>query len=130
MMNSPCAMLMTPICPKVNDNPSAANNRIEPRLNPVASCPIRTSMSAGETGCPRVGLQVRIWLDRPRRLPHRVDKPVGVDLADARGLGDVVVLAVDGDQALRGVKGDPARVVLNCLDVERLRLLDGVLPQV
>ena len=137
MMNSPCAMLMTPIWPNVSDSPSAASNRIEPRLNPVASCPIRTSIDvarspqlAESAGGPRVGLQVRVRLDRAGRLPDRVDQAVGPDLTDAGGLGDVVVLAVDGDQALRCVERDAARVVLDGLDVERLRLLDGVLPQV
>src|SRR5215213_2065561 len=130
MMNSPCAMLMTPIWPNVSDNPSAASNRIEPRLNPVASCPIRTSISAGETRSPGVALQVWVRLDRSGRLPDRVDQPVGVDLTDPRGLGDVMVLAVDRDQALRCVERNAARVVLNRFDVEGLRLLDGVLPQV
>src|SRR5689334_19535123 len=106
MMNSPCAMLMTPICPNVSDRPNAANNRIEPRLNPVASWPIRISISAGEARGPRVGLQVRVRLDRALRLPDRVDQPVGVDLADACCLGDVVVLAVDGHQPFGRVKGD------------------------
>src|SRR5690349_6306007 len=117
MMNSPWAMLMTPICPNVRDNPSAASNRIEPRLNPVASWPIKTSMpeSAGQAGCPRIRLQVWVRLDRPRRFPDRVDQSVGMDFADARGLGDVVVLTVDGDQAFRCIERHPAAVVLNCL---------------
>ena len=45
MMNSPCAMLMTPICPNVRDNPNAANRRIDPILKPVNNCPITTSMT-------------------------------------------------------------------------------------
>ena len=99
---------MTPIWPNVRDRPSAASNRIEPR----------------------VGLQVRVRLDRAGGLPHRVDETIGLDLADARRLGDVVVLAVDGHLALGGVEADPAGVLLNGLDVERSGLLDGVLPQV
>ncbi len=46
MMNSPWAMLITPIWPKVSDRPSAANNRIDPMLRPVNSCPITTSIGA------------------------------------------------------------------------------------
>src|SRR6476620_10384516 len=131
MMNSPCAMLMTPIWPKVSASPSAASNGIEPRLNPVASCPIRTSIrSARQTRSPRVGLQIGIRLDRARGLPDGVDQAVGMDLADPGGLGDVVVLAVDGDQALGCVERDPAGAVLNRLGVECFCLLDGVLPEV
>src|SRR5687767_6274446 len=115
MMNSPCAMLMTPIWPKVSDNPRAASNRIEPRLNPVASCPITASIreSAGKACGPRVRLQVRVRLDRSGRLPDRVDQSVRPDLADACGLGDVVVLAVDRDEALGCVERDAACIVLN-----------------
>jgi hypothetical protein len=37
MMNSPCAMLMTPICPKVSDRPSAMSSSTAPMLMPVKS---------------------------------------------------------------------------------------------
>ena len=58
---------------------------------------------------PGVALQVRVGLDRRAGVPHRVDQAVGADLTDAGGLGDVLVGAVDGDQALRGVEGDAVR---------------------
>ena len=35
MMKAPCAMLMTPIWPKVSVRPSAASSRMDPRLRPV-----------------------------------------------------------------------------------------------
>src|SRR5919202_6032657 len=106
MMNSPWAMLITPICPKVSARPSAASSRIEPPDSPLKTWVTRTSTSAREAGRPRVRLEVRVGLDRLAGRPLGVDEAVGADLADQRGLGDVVVLPVDGDRALRGVVAD------------------------
>src|SRR5688500_15768689 len=108
MMNSPCAMLITPIWPNVRARPSAASSRIEPPDRPLKTCVTRTSTSAREAGGPRVRLQVRVRLDRRVRGPLGVDEAVGADLADEGGLGDVVVLAVDGDGAFGGVVAHPA----------------------
>src|SRR5690606_25424949 len=170
MMNSPWAMLMTPIWPNVRLRPRAASRRMEPMLNPVASCPMRMSTSApfsgsrppppplptdgpgagwvgrggrgwviradgrasvpGQVAGPVVGLEERIGLDRLAGAPHLVDQAVGADLADDRGLGDVVVLTVDGDGALGGVEADAVGGVLDGVDGEGVRLLDRVLPQV
>ena len=47
MMNSPWAMLMTPIWPNVKVRPSATSSRIEPRLRPLKSCSRKVS-----TQCP------------------------------------------------------------------------------
>ena len=49
---------------------------------------------------PGVGLQERVRLDRLAGAADLVDQPVGLELADARGLVDVLVLAVDRDLAL------------------------------
>ncbi len=38
MMNSPWAMLMTFICPKVNVSPRPTSSRIDPMLTPTKSC--------------------------------------------------------------------------------------------
>src|SRR4051795_9912860 len=44
MMNSPCAMLMTPIWPNVSARPSAASSRIDPTLSPLNTWLTRTPM--------------------------------------------------------------------------------------
>src|ERR671915_1087174 len=108
MMNSPCAMLITPIWPNVRARPSAASSRIEPPDRPLKTCVTRASISAGQPAGPRVGRQVRVGLDRRAGRPFGVDEPVGADLADQGGLGDVVVLAVHRDGALGGVVADAA----------------------
>src|SRR5689334_12291992 len=116
MMNSPCAMLITPIWPNVRARPSAASRRTDPPLRPLNTCVTRTSIgpprpgrgaprpgrgvagprrpSAAEASGPRVGREVRVRFDRLARGPVGVDQPVGPDLPDERGLGDVVVVAV------------------------------------
>src|SRR5918998_2146012 len=110
MMNSPCAMLMTPICPNVRASPRAISSRMEPWETPAKSCPTRTSMwcspvvscpcrRPGEptldrhtdaalrwTGSaqvlgPVVGLQERVRLDRAVGGPDGLDQAVGLDLA-------------------------------------------------
>ena len=45
MMNSPWAMLITPIWPKVSASPSAINSRIEPWETPANNCPTTMSMA-------------------------------------------------------------------------------------
>src|SRR3954452_11578833 len=108
MMNSPCAMLITPIWPNVSARPSAASSRIEPPDRPLKTCVTRMSTSAGQCRGPRVRLQEGVGLDRLAGRPHGVDEPVGADLADQGGLGDVVVVAVHRDGAFGGVVADPA----------------------
>ena len=54
----------------------------------------------------------------------------GVDLADQPGLGDVVVVAVDGDRALRCLEGDTVGRLVDGVDAEGLRLLDHALVEV
>src|SRR5690606_25530402 len=63
-------------------------------------------------------------------IPDRVDQAVGADLADAGGLGDVVVAAVDGDQALGRLEAHAVGGGLNIGYREGIRLLHRVLPQV
>src|SRR5689334_19345127 len=115
-------MLITPICPNVRVRPRAASNRIAPVAEPVRKGVVSASMvvvsdrAIGVPGAlpgtptatgslrvrvpPVVGLQERIGLDRSVGLVDDVELVVGVDLADQRGLGDVVVLTVDRDRAL------------------------------
>src|SRR4051794_15064373 len=137
MMNSPCAMLMTPIWPNVSARPSAASRRIDPTLSPLNTWVTRTPMRdlsvtdpaparlphagsdgnrarpvtarpgafgrlAAEAAGPGVRLEVRVGLDRLAGRPVGVDQAVLRDLADERGLGDVVVVAVHRHRALRG----------------------------
>ena len=58
----------------------------------------------------RVALEERIGLDRAVGAPHDVELVVGVDLADQAGLGDVVVLTVDRDRALRAPRTSRRRM--------------------
>ena len=53
---------------------------------------------------PVVRLEERVRLDGLVRRPDDVELVVGVDLADVTQLGDVVVLAVQRDGALRCVE--------------------------
>src|SRR4051812_7158913 len=103
-MNSPCAMLMTPIWPKVSDRPSAASSSTDPSDSPAKSWPNNASMrvsfrggaargrrpargSARQALGPVVVLQERVGLDRLAAAPLGVDQPVLPDLVDQRGLG-------------------------------------------
>src|SRR4051812_23531055 len=125
MMNSPWAMLMTFIWPKVSERPSAMRSRTAPILTPVNNCPRITVIRrlrgvgtrglcaqaprdgwSGEAGGPVVTLQVGVRLDRLAGVPDLLDQPVGADPADAGGLVDVLGRAVHGDLALRRVEGD------------------------
>ena len=59
MIISPCAMLMTPITPKVMARPIAAINRMLPRLSPwnrLAAMPVSWSRRAIEAAAPSGGL--------------------------------------------------------------------------
>src|SRR2546430_16938021 len=69
MMNSPCAMLMTPIWPKVNDRPSAMSSSTAPMLTPVKSW-LRTSVT---------GRTSEIARDRGGRAPGTPPPPGGQD---------------------------------------------------
>src|SRR3954454_23512612 len=104
MMNSPCAMLMTPIWPNVSARPSAASRRIDPTLSPLNTWVTRTPMrdlsvpdqtgtapargpsgrrggSAAEAAGPGVRLEVGVGLDRLAGRPVGVDQAVLRDLA-------------------------------------------------
>ena len=73
------------------------------RLLPVST------LACGQARGPVVVGEARVGLDRPVRRPHLVDQTVGVDLADAGRLGDVLVPVVDGDRALRRRPGPGLR---------------------
>ena len=45
MINSPWAMLITPINPKANASPNDTINKMEPRLTPLKNCTINASMT-------------------------------------------------------------------------------------
>src|SRR5690606_12391780 len=110
MMNSPYAILMTPICPKVRMSPRAMSSSTAPMLTPVKDW-LRTTVmrrlrigdgrsqagtggarrgarGSGEDGGPVVALEVRVRLDRRARVPHLGDQAVRADLPDARRLVD------------------------------------------
>src|ERR1700754_4648538 len=129
MRNSPCAMLITPIWPNVSARPSAASSRMEPPDRPLKTWVTRTSTSAGQLAGPGVGRQVRVRLDRFPGGPLGVDQAVRADLADERGLGDVMVLAAHRDGALRRVVADAVGCRPDRVDVEGAGLLDHSLPQ-
>src|SRR4051812_32798760 len=108
MMNSPCAMLMTFIWPKVSDRPMAMSSSTAPMLMPVKSwlatrvttltsgagwaegewgaragwLPRPGGVGSGQAAGPGVVLQVRVRLDRLAGVPHLGDQPVRADLAD------------------------------------------------
>src|SRR5690242_9192513 len=54
-----------------------------------------------ELRAPTVGLQVRVRLDRLWRCRDFLDEAIGTNLTNANGLGNVLVLTVDLDRALR-----------------------------
>src|SRR5687767_15506054 len=108
MMNSPCAMLITPIWPNVNVRPSAMSSSTAAMLSPMGSWLTKAPMSA-QPARPVVALQVRVRLDRTGRGPHLLDLAVRLHQADPRGLGDVLVVAVDGGGALGRLDRDAAR---------------------
>src|SRR2546430_14063172 len=87
---------------------------------------------SGQAGGPAVPLEVRVGLDRLAGVPHFGDESVRTDPADPGGLEHVLGGAVDGDQTLRSVEGDAARVGgrLDLRYVEGTGLLDHRLPQV
>src|SRR3712207_3303014 len=116
MMNSPCAMLMTPIWPKVKVRPRAASSSTAPMLAPMTSwlsVPMTGASRSGQARGPGVALEVRIRLDRLSGVPHLLDLAVRLDEADPGGLEDVLVLAVDGDLALGQVEADAAGGLLH-----------------
>src|SRR4051812_881726 len=108
MISSPWAMLITPIWPNVNVSPMATRSRIEPWLTPLKTCSRNVSTDRYRLHSPRakpfgpvVAADARIGVDRALGRPHLVDQAVGVDLADAGRLGDVLVPVADGDRAFR-----------------------------
>src|SRR5680860_908227 len=99
-MSSPCAMLITPIWPKVRARPSAARSRIEPTLSPLNTWETRTSICRrllGQFPGPVVAGEVGVGLNHAGGAPLGVDEAIRGDLADESGLGDVVVVPVDRD---------------------------------
>src|SRR6266540_6125638 len=125
MMSSPCAMLMTFICPNVSERPSAMRSSTAPMLMPVKSWltmtidthlhvgrgagreePRTATVASGQAGGPVVALEVRVGLDRLAGVPDLGDQPVGAHLADPGGLVDVLRRAVDGHLALGRVERD------------------------
>src|SRR3977135_1785934 len=104
MMNSPWAMLMTFIWPKVKVSPRAMSSSVAPMPRPVKSCDSRLPMfplpllptpSRSLSLPPRVALEVRVGLDWLRRGRELVDEAVGSDDADARRLVQVLGRGVD-----------------------------------
>src|SRR2546427_1580477 len=101
VMNSPCAMLMTPICPKMIARPSPMSSSTANRLKPAKPC-IRPMFSSSEKlmGCsasegPRrrslVALGERIGFDQRRRFRDHLERAVGLAHRDARFAPQVVV---------------------------------------
>src|SRR3954454_7655880 len=99
MINSPCAMLITPIWPNVKVRPSEASSSTAPMLAPMTSW-FRAAMRSGQARGPRVALEVGVGLEWLARAPHLLDLSVRLDDPDPGGLEDVLVLAVHGDPAL------------------------------
>src|SRR5438270_7625624 len=138
MMNSPWAMLMTFIWPKVKVSPSAMSSSVAPMPRPVKSCdsrlPIRlpsnllTSRSLSLP--PRVALEVRVGLDRLGRGRDLGDEAVGPDRADAGRLVEVLRGAVDGHRSLRCGIREPGGSSLHAGQVRGLRLVGSHGPQV
>src|SRR5690348_13035543 len=101
MMNSPCAMLITPIWPNVKVRPSEASSSTAPMLAPMTnwlSAPI--ACSGRQAGGPRITLEIRVRLHRLPGVPDLLDLAVRLDQADPGGLVDVLALAVDRHLAL------------------------------
>src|SRR4029077_5493677 len=117
MMNSPWAMLMTFIWPKVKVSPRAMSSSVAPMPRPVKSCDSRFPMvlpapsfrltSPALSLPPRVALEVRVRLDRLGRARDLLDEAVGLDHADAGRLVQVLGGAVDGHGALGRRVGEP-----------------------
>src|SRR5467141_2093502 len=117
MMNSPWAMLMTFICPKVKVSPRAMSSSVAPMPRPVKSCDSRFPMvcpappfrltSPALSLPPRVALQVRVRLDRLGGARDLLDEAVGLDHADAGRLVEVLGGAVDGHGAFGRCVGEP-----------------------
>ena len=59
-----------------------------------------------------------------------MDQAIIADPADIRRLVNVVVFAIDGDRAFRGIERDAAGGAFDVIHGETLRLLDHLLPQV
>src|SRR5947208_754144 len=139
MMNSPWAMLMTFIWPKVKVSPRAMSSRVAPMPRPVKSCDSRLPMSAlrlpsDDVGVlslpPRVALQVRVGLDRLGRARDLLDEAVGPDHADAGRLVQVLGGAVDGHRALGCCVGEPGGGSPDGRHVRGPCLVGGHRPQV
>src|SRR5688500_17752437 len=123
MMNSPCAMLMTPIWPNVKVRPSAASSSTAPMLAPMTNWfRVPMARSGRQAGGPRIALEVRIRLHRLPGVPHLLDLAVRLDQADPGGLEDVLVLPVDRDLPLGQIQRDPAGRLLDRLDLGAARL--------
>src|ERR1051326_4332699 len=130
--NSPWAMLMTPICPKMMASPRAMSSRTANELSPLKPCMttiekrLETEVMASSGSLVALGERVR--LDQGR-LVEDLELTVGLGLPDAQLAPQVVVL-VDLHVALgRGLQLDPRGGRHDLVDVEALGLLDGVLPQ-
>src|SRR5947209_7031795 len=132
MMNSPWAMLITPICPKVRARPRAASSSIEPSESPATSwlnSACTTRPLAGQALGPVVALEEGIRLDGRTGTPIGVDQRIGADLADQCSLGDVMVCAVDGHRALGRVVTHTVCCLADIVGLERLCFLHHCLPQ-
>src|SRR6478752_1723565 len=132
VMNSPWAMLITPIWPKMIARPSPISRSTENRLRPAKPCitPMfiisDTDMltSWGWTGrdCLLVALGERVRLDQLRRLRHHLERGVGHAHGDAR-LAPQVVVGIQLHVAFgRGLQLDAGRGGDDLVDVEALGL--------
>src|SRR5215471_2364848 len=118
-MNSPCAMLITPIWPKMMARPSAVMR---------GGTPPRARTCRGGTRS-LVALRVRVGLHEVGGLVDQVVLTVGFGASDARLAPQVMVL-VDAHVAFRrALELDAGRRGCDLVDVERAGFLDGELPQ-
>src|SRR6266702_295041 len=139
-MNSPCAMLMTPIWPKITASPSPISSSTLNRLRPAkpcisvtlrmseadmrlsSKCPLRAHAAVSAHGLPRqcllITLRERIRLDQIGRLGHHLELAVRLRLTDARAAPQMMV-RVDLHVAFRrGLQLDAGRCGDHLVDVE------------
>src|ERR1700759_222548 len=126
--NSPCAMLMTPIWPKMIASPKAINNNTQKLLRPLKPCITRIAPKSDSEPISLITLGERIGLDQLRLIQH-VELTICARLTDAE-LAPQVMVGMNLDVALgRGLQLDVGRCCHHLVDVEAAGLLDRGLPQ-